>query len=708
VLAGGAIEQGLVFPNNDRPGVMLAGAVRHYLNRYAVTSGRRALIACNNDSAYQTAIDLSGREIDVAGVVDSRQEINPLLFERMSGLGVKVYPGSRIANTRGTKRIRSARIETMEGKTSARLECDLLGISGGWAPRVHLLCHARGSLRFDPAIQGFLPDRLPAGFVVLGAAGGIFNPPACMAHSVKTTISLCAELGYEAHSAYQPPLTQAICEAESVGPAGLHPSKRRQWIDLSHDVTFGDAELAVREGFEAVEHFKRYTTTGMSVDQGKTGNINAFLALSALTGRDINEIGTTTFRPPYMPVSLGAVAGRNLGEFYAPRRYLPAHGIHKIINAEFEDYGGWQRPDIYPLKGESRKQTIEREACAVRSTVGVFDNSPIGKIEVFGPDAAEFLNRIYINKVDTLQSGRVRYGLMLNENGVIVDDGVFSRLADNHFLVNTTSGGVRRILAHMEECQQCEWPDLRVMVDDVTTTWANFTLAGPRARNLIQALGCDIDLNPDHFPHMSIACGCIAGETVRLARVSFSGELSYEINLPAERAYLFLTGLMRVGEEFEITPYGIEALMLLRLEKGYLHVGSDTDGETTPDDVGWGGPARSKPTDYIGKRSLQRSANLDQNRKQLVGIVPLDDQRIVRPGTHLLIGENRKAPAITDGWITSAAWSPNLRRTIALGVVRGGSKLQGSVLTAIDENERYAVSITSTPFLDPDNERLHS
>ena len=706
VLATGAIEQGLVFANNDRPGIMLAGAIRHYLNRYAVIAGRNTVIATNNDTAYQTVVDLCRRGLQVSAVIDSRPAVRDAISEHTAALGVRLFTGAKVRNTRGTRRLKGVSVETLSGQLQAQLPCDLLGVSGGWSPRVHLLCHARGSLRFSPASQNFLPDRLPEGFHVLGSVAGQAKLSEILSDVVPEVIALCKDLGFTAHLAHQPPVAERITEAPEAGVVPLKACAKRQWIDLAHDVTFGDAELAVREGFESVELFKRYTTTGMSVDQGKTGNLNAFLALSALTGQPIEEIGTTTFRPPYMPVTLGAIAGRSRGEFYAARRYLPAHRVHQVLQATFEDYGGWQRPDYYALRGESAEDSIQREVRAVRSGVGVFDNSPIGKIEVRGPDAAEFLNRFYINQVPTLPSGRVRYGLMLNENGVIVDDGVFCRLAENHFLVNTTSAGVAHIVSGFEEWLQCEWPELRVLINDVTTQWANFTFAGPRARELLQSLDGTIDFSAGALPHMALAAGQLTGLDVRIVRVSFSGEPSFEVNLPANRASSFLAGILQTGEKLNLTPYGIEALMILRLEKGYLHVGSDSDGQTTPDDVGWGQVARNKQADFIGRRSLSRPGNLDPDRRQLVGLLAVKKGQAIRPGGHLLLGEKRDAPAESDGWITSAAFSPTLGHYVALGMLRNGRALEGKVVTVIDEKDRYILKVAGTAFFDPGNERL--
>jgi sarcosine oxidase subunit alpha len=707
LLTTGAIEQGLIFPGNDRPGIMLAGSVRHYLHRYAVTPGRRAVIATNNDTGYQTAFDLAERGIAVASVADLRERADPELEQRLSAAGIGVFRGARIFASHGDKGIRQVTLQHRDGRRPVRLACDLLAVSGGWAPRVHLLAHARGGLRFDDVSQSFLPDRLPPGISVAGAATGTASLQATLREAERAALGACAALGVDT-PVYDPPaVTRAIVESERIGAQKLRSGSARQWIDLAHDVTVADAELAVREGYVSVEHFKRYTTTGMSVDQGKTGNLNAFIVLAAATGRAAGDVGTTTFRPPYAPVTLGAIAGRRGGELYAPRRYLPAHRVHVELGARFEDYG-WQRPDAYPQAGESLEQAVQRETLAVRESAGVFDNSPIGKLEVRGPDAAAFLERFYVNRVANLKTGRTRYGLMLNENGVIIDDGVFTRLAEDHFLVNTTSGAAARIGAMMEEWLQCEWRDLRVLIDDVTTQWANFTVAGPRARDVVAALGTDIDLAGGALPHMSAAAGPVAGLDARIFRVSYSGEASYEVNVPARRGPALLRRILQAGSAFDIQPYGVEALMLLRLEKGYLHVGTDTDGSTTPDDVGWGQVARSKSTDFIGRRSLFREANLDPERKQLVGLATLDSEQSVRPGGHLLLGPDRQPPAETDGWVTSAGYSPVLGRCIALGVLRAGRERLNEVVTVCDEDRNYQMRVVAPVFYDPGNERLRS
>jgi sarcosine oxidase subunit alpha len=421
-----------------------------------------------------------------------------------------------------------------------------------------------------------------------------------------------------------------------------------------------------------------------------------------MSSKSATEVGTTTFRPPFTPVTLGAIAGRQTGARYAPRRLLPAHAEHEALGAHWWEAGGWLRPACYPKKGESVHQAAQREASAVRSGVGLFDASPLGKIEVTGPDAAKFLDRFYVNSIAKLEEGRVRYGLMLNENGVIIDDGTVARLGREHFLVTTTSGGASRIAAWLEEWRQCEWPDLEVFVTPVTTQWATFAIAGPRARQLLARFRTDIAFDWRSMPHMSLREGKFAGVTTRLYRVSFSGELGYEINVPARYGAMLWAELMKTGADFGVMPYGLEAVLLLRLEKGYLHVGADTDGTTTPADVGWGEIATRKKADFIGKRSLARPENQRADRLQLVGLAS-SDARLLVPGAHLRLPGTGEG---SDGWVTSAAHSPALGRTVALAMLRGGRARLGQTIFAHDLERKGEATVVSPAFLDPEGKRL--
>jgi len=432
--------------------------------------------------------------------------------------------------------------------------------------------------------------------------------------------------------------------------------------------------------------------------------LNTLLTVAELTGRNAGEVGTTTYRPPYSPVTLGALAGRQTGDRYAPRRLLPAHSEHEALGPHWWEAGGWMRPACYPQGQESLHGAIRREALAVRNAVGIFDASPLGKIEVTGPDAAQFLDRFYINNVLTIGPGRIRYGLMLNENGVIIDDGTIAHLGPGHFVITTTSGGAGRIAQWLEEWRQCEWSGLEVFVTPVTTQWATIAVSGPSARELLQRLGTDIDVDRQSLPHMQLREGRIADAPARLYRVSYSGELGFEVNVPARHGARLWRELMATGKELGVVPYGVESLLLLRLEKGFLHIGVDTDGTTSPADVGWGETAARKQADFIGKRSLNRIDNLRPDRLQLVGLVA-DDPRVLVAGAHLRFPGMSEG---SDGWVTSAALSPALGRPIALAMLRGGRSRIGGNVTVHDLDQRCAATVVATSFYDPEGERLHA
>jgi sarcosine oxidase subunit alpha len=704
VLATGAIEQPWVFERNDLPGVMLANAVRAYARRFAVAAGRRIVLATNNDAAYATALDLVAAGVPVPLVVDSRAAPPAALLSRAERVGIEVQRGSWVAAAHGGPSL--ARV-TVDGAGGSReVDCDVLGVSAGFAPAIHLWSHARGRLAYDAERRCFLPVDGTAPAAVAGGAAGASTLADCFASAARAVERELARLGRaasvprEGPRVDEHPIGPAV-DARRVAPSGR---RHRQWLDFQHDVTLADVDLALREGFDAIEHLKRYTTTGMSVDQGKTSNLNALLVVAELTGRAPDTVGATTFRPPYTPVTLGALAGRTVGDLYAPRRTLPAHDEHVRLGAAFQEAGGWMRPECYPRPGESKHAAIEREVRAVRSTAGLFDASSLGKIEVEGPDAAWFLDRFYINNVVTLEIGRTRYGLMLNENGVIVDDGTIARLGERHYVITTTSGGAARIAAMLDEWRQCEWPDKAVVVTHVTTQWATLALSGPRARDILSRLPTDVDLSRAAFPHLAVRTGALAGVPARIYRVSFSGELGYEINVPARYGAALWRALEDAGREFDLTPYGVEALLLMRLEKGFLHVGLDTDGTTAPSDVGWGEVALKKNADYVGKRSLARPDNVRADRLQLVGLVAQDPTAFV-PGAHL------RRPATTegsDGWITSAATSPTLGKPIALAMLKGGRARLGETVAVHDFERVGRAEVVPMTFYDPKGERLHA
>jgi sarcosine oxidase subunit alpha len=695
VLATGAFERPLVFGGNDLPGVMLASAVRSYVARWAVAPGTRAVIATNNDDAYRTALALAEAGVAVACLCDAREGVDGALARAVRARGIEVATGTVPRRALGGRAVEAVELQR-RGGGKRRVEADLLAVSGGWNPAVHLLAQSGGRLRFDAAEAAFVPESHVQPSRSVGACNGAFDLAAALAqgHAAGTWAAGDAAPHVAA------PQTAAE-SATPLQPLWEVPGGGKAWVDLLSDVTADDVRLAAREHYVSVEHLKRYTTLGMATDQGKTSNVNGLAILAAATGRAIPEVGTTRFRPPFDPVPIGALAGRERGDFYRPRALLPMHDWHVAQGALIEDFGGWQRPAAYPQAGEDLHAAAAREAAHVRAAVGIFDGSPLGKILVEGPDAATFLDRMYVGTMSTLPVGRVRYGLMLTEHGIVTDDGVCARLGPERFLVGTTSAAASRIAAGFEEWLQGEWPELRVFTTNLTHQFAVITLTGPRARALLQDVGTDIALARDTFGHMHWRDGQVGGVPARVMRVSFTGELSYEIAVPARRAEALWTRIVDVGAAHALQPFGIEALMTLRIEKGYLHVGSDTDGTTLPDDVGMAGGVARKTSDFVGRRSLARPEALRMDRHQLVGILPNDADVPLRAGAHLV-----DAQGGSDGYVTSACWSPTLTRWIGLGMVKRGRARKGEAVVLVDEGRRRNARLVEPCFLDAAGARL--
>lgn len=668
VLATGATERPLVFPGNDRPGVMLADAALQYLRRYGVRCGQNIVLFANNNLAYSVALAFKDAGVRVAAIVDPAQRPAHRLYEQARSAGIPVLTGALVEATHGWQQIKAVTVKTAKGRE--RIACDLLLTSGGWSPTVHLHSQSGGTVKYDEPRAMFVPDRAAQAVVSVGAANG--------------------DMTFGASDAYE--ITPVWGAAATQGKA---------FVDLASDVTASDVALAARENYISVEHLKRYTTLGMGVDQGRTSNVNGLAIMGELTGRRPPEVGTTRFRPPFSPITLGAIAGAQVGELFRPLKYLPAHNWHMERGAVCEEFGGWLRPTAYPLAGEHWEAAALREARAVRKGIGVIDGSPLGKIEVIGRDAATFLDRMYVGTASTLQVGRARYGLMLSENGVIIDDGVFVRLEANRFLVHTTSAGAERINDMFEDWLQCEWPDLDVVLVPVTTQWATITVSGPRARELLATLSTDIDLGREAFPHMSVRQGTLEGMPARICRISFTGELSYEISIPARQADPFARKLWSVGEAFGLVAYGIEALMMLRTEKGYLHVGVDTDGTTLPGDVGFGSAVGKKASDFAGRRSLTRPASRSEGRLHFVG---LSSQERIPIGAQVIDGP---PPCLSQGHVTTSYLSPTLSEPIALAMVRNGRERMDEEITLHHMGKTVRARIVSPVFFDPSGERLH-
>jgi sarcosine oxidase, subunit alpha len=703
VLATGAIERPLIFQNNDRPGVMLASAVRTYVRRYAVGPGSRAVVYTNNDSAYETAFALHDAGIKIAAIVDVRKDPGAEVVQRAQSLRLALHRGSAVVDTKGRKAVRLVEIarcdadytQLMPG-TLQTLKCDLLCTSGGWDPVVHLYSQAGGKLRYDAATASFVPGDDGHQVECVGAANGHFDLTNCLENGHRAGTSAGNQSGVAATSNESP-----IQPMWRVPTWGRRDRRHRQWVDLAHDVTVCDIDLAATEGFRSVEHMKRYTSAGMAFDQGKTSNVNALALLGQATGRAAADVGTTTFRPPFHSVAIGALAGARAGELAQRYRRLPVHW-HEVSGAVMEDHSGWLRPAYYLRNGETEVEAIDREVRMARSAVALFDSSSLGKIEVCGADAAEFLNRLYVNDVKTLKPGRLRYGLMLNDNGIIIDDGVLACLGEGRYLVNTSSAGALDIHFWMEEWLQCEWRSLRVWIAQQTAQWATLTLSGPKARAVLAQLKLPVDLGTQAFPHMRICETEFEGTALRVRRASFTGELSFELDVAADLGDALWRRLLDLGAAHAITPIGMQALDVLRVEKGFLEVGADTDGDTSPLDVGWGRAIDKKPEDFIGRRSLKRAAMQSPARLQLVGLLPTDPRLEIPVGTHALDSKGS-----VDGHVTSSCMSPHLERSVAIGRVRAGTTRKGQNVILDIGGRRHPAAIVDTGFYDPKGERLN-
>lgn len=675
VLATGALEQPMIFCNNDRPGIMLAGSALTYLRRHGVAPGRRVVVATNNDSAYAVARELREAGVNIVALVDSRPSPPEALVQGVSELGIPVQVNAMPIDTKGFGALKGVELGalTSGGGTVAPerryIPCDTLLVSGGWSPTLHLFAQAGGKLSYSADSRTFAPTNALPSMEIVGAAGA--------PHAFGSM-------------------------GERVSPVG---NKSRQWVDLRHDVTVADIELSVRENFTAVEHIKRYTTLGMSVDQGKLGQAPAVEVIARARGMEPPALGHTTFRPPFFPVTLGTLVGRNVGPLYAPFRRSPLYDVQARAGALHEDYGEWQRAAAFPRAGESRAQAISREVNLVRTGVGIYDASPLGKIELIGPDALEFADRFYINNLKTLKAGRARYGIMLRETGIIFDDGTVVMLDDDRVLITTTSSGAGRVAAWLEEWHQCEWRGIQVVVSPVTDQWATVALTGAYARKVLERLKPGCDVSNDAFPHLGFRVTNLLGSEVRIYRVSFSGELTYEINIPAHKAKELWSTLLEEGQSFGIEPYGIEALLHLRVEKGFLHIGSDTDGTTVPDDVGFGKPAASKATHYVGKRSLTLPEHVRPDRLQLIGVAG-EGSAPLPVGSHLRLSDSSEP---TDGWITSAGLLSTDGKPVGMAMLRAGRAQMNKTVSVYDGGRVVSTARVVTPmFFDPTGVRMNA
>ncbi len=674
VLAQGAIERPLVFDGNDVPGVMLASAGRALALRFGVAVGRAVVVMASHDSGWRDALAMAEAGVTIAAIVDVRPAVSSDLQAAADALGIAVYLNHSVTGVKGRLEVKAITLCHNDDYLAHTLPCDALLMAGGWTPTVHLWSHARGTLKWDAAFGAYLPDTTVENLRAVGGCSGNWN------------------------------YGDGIVVATLPSPKPV--SKQKAFVDFQNDVKARDIALAVQEGFRSIEHIKRYTTNGMATDQGKTSNLNGLQIASETLSKPVTAIGLTTFRPPYTPQTFGALMGHHKDALFQPLRKTVIDDWAAANGAVFENVAQWRRARYFPQGRESMDAAVARECLATRERVGMFDASTLGKIEVVGPDAAEFLNRLYTNPWKALEPGRCRYGLLLNEQGFIIDDGVAGRMAADRFHVTTTTGGAARVLGMMEDYLQTEWPDLNVWLTSTTEQWAVIAVQGPKAREVIAPLVEGIDLSPEAFPHMAVREGAICDVPTRLFRVSFTGELGFEVNVPAEHGRMVWEAIHAAGQEHGIVAYGTETMHVLRAEKGFIIIGQDTDGTVTPDDAGMNWAIGKKKPDFVGKRSLARADLVREGRKQLVGLLTRDPAVVLEEGAQIVVDPAEPVPMTMIGHVTSSYHSAALGRSIALAVVAGGRARMGQTLHVPMPGGAIAAEVVSTVFYDAEGSRL--
>ncbi|WP_323784703.1 sarcosine oxidase subunit alpha family protein [Thalassovita sp.] len=719
ITATGAIERPLSFAGNDVPGVMLASAMRDYAVDYGVSVGDRTVVVTNNDDAYRTAIALKNLGLEVPAVIDARASGGGALAEDAQALGIRVETGKGIAKVLGGKHVSGVALcsQAGEGAVIEEIPCDAVAMSGGWSPVVHLWSHCGGKLIWDDALAMFRPDvdKAPTGadgqsFVIAaGSANGVLQLQNILTDAQAAGEAAAIAVGGKPKRATVPEAEasdEALIEPVWLMPQGAGPKLRmKAWLDFQNDVKVSDVMLAAQEGYESVEHTKRYTTLGMATDQGKLSNINGLATLARSLNADIPAVGTTTFRPPYTPISMGAIAGEARGDIFQPLRKTPMQDWHEENGAHWEPVGHWRRPYCYPRQGESHRDAVAREINQTRNSVGVLDASTLGKIIVKGPDAGKFLDMLYTNMMSTLKPGKCRYGLICSENGFLIDDGVVARIDDDTFLCHTTTGGADRIHGHMEEWLQTEWWDWQVYTANVTEQYAQIAVVGPNARAVLEKLG-GMDVSKDALAFMEWKDGELADIQARIYRISFSGELSYEIAVPASQGQALWDKIIEAGAEFGVMPYGTEALHVMRAEKGFIMIGDESDGTVIPQDLGLNWAISKKKEDYLGKRAQARSHMTDPKRWKLVGLETLDGSVLPDGAYAVAAGVNANGQRNMQGRVTSTYHSPTLGKGIAMGLVLNGPDRMGEVIEIPGTDDTvYKARICDPVFYDKDGEK---
>jgi sarcosine oxidase subunit alpha len=712
VLAQGAIERPMVFHGNDTPGIMMAGAAQTFLNRFGVLVGKAPVVLTSHDSAWYSAFDMADAGAKVVGIVDTRPEVPAALIQKAMKRGIETLLGHTATGTKGRLRIKALRVNPVKHDkvgTARMLSCDSVLVCGGWTPSLHLFSHTKGSLDWDADAKVYLPGNKTEDVHIAGAGRGLWGIAAALEDGAKAGAEAVKSLGGRAGAA----TFEVADDRTGTGvtqkelPTDRRAGKAKAFVDFQNDVTAKDIRLAVREGMKSIEHVKRYTTNGMATDQGKLSNMNGLTIASDALGKEAPKVGLTTFRPPYTPTTFGAFAGYHKGEHFEVTRKTPIDSWAEENGAEFEPVALWRRAWYFPKAGEDMHKAVARECKSTRESLGIFDASTLGKIEVSGPDATEFMNRMYTNPWTKLGVGRARYGLLLGEDGFIRDDGVIGRMRDDLFHVTTTTGGAARVLNMMEDYLQTEWPELAVWLTSTTEEWATIALNGPNARKLLEPFVEGADMSAEAFPHMSVRECTVAGFPSRLFRISFTGELGFEINVPARHGKELWEKLWAAGQQYNICAYGTETMHVLRAEKGFIIVGQDTDGTVTPQDAGIGWAIGKMKPDFVGKRSLDRPDIVAPGRKQLVGLLTEDPKTVLTEGAQIVDDPKQAKPMKMIGHVTSSYWSESLGRSIAMAVIEGGFDRMDQTLHIPTENgDAVPVKVTGTVFYDPAGDRL--
>tara|TARA_B100001123_G_scaffold73071_1_gene82211 strand:+ start:51 stop:2282 length:2232 start_codon:yes stop_codon:yes gene_type:complete len=714
IISTGSIERPLVFGNNDRPGIMLASAAKEYMKVYGVLVGKKPIIFTNNDSAYDTAIEFKKNGVDPL-VVDVRTNSESSVVKEAKNLNIDIKFSYGVVNSKGYLRVNSATIGKLNNDKSdyenlEQVSCDCICVSGNWTPTVNLSSQSGNKLKFDEKINAFIPNQPRQNENTIGSAKGSFT--------LKKTLEDGFNKGYEVSNKITGKNLKSTTPTSNERSYSSHdkfwcmplPKNKhyKRCVDFQNDVYVSDIELAIREGFRSIEHVKRYTTLGMATDQGRTSNLNGLQLVSNIENKIVPEVGHTTFRPPYTPVTIGAIVGREVGKHYRPTRKSPMHPWHEKNNAVFVDAGLWLRPRYYKQDNETLQEAAKREAINVRNNVGICDVTSLGKIDIKGPDCAEFLNRVYTNAWMKLPVGKARYGVMLREDGIVFDDGTTTRISENHFHMTTTTAQAVNVLAHLEYYLQVIWPELSVNVLSTTEQWAGAALAGPNSRNLLSKLFPNIDVSNQALPFMGYKEADLFGVPARIFRISFSGELAYEINVESGYGIFMWEKIMELGKEMNIEPYGTEALSTLRIEMGHV-AGSEIDGRVIPSDLSLEGML-SKKKDFIGKRSLNREAFINPDREKIVGVVPIDKKTMIPEGSHLVSDNSASLPNPKLGHISASCWSVEYNNPFSLAILKDGKKKIGNKLYAVSplKNKNIAVEIVSSHYVDPKGERVRS